>query len=63
MVLPYKEIPDILHCQCGKEGPRQREAALEVRTNKLEEVNSAPRVLLKQRDKDKKDNVNGFRKS
>lgn len=32
---------------------KKREAALEARTNELEEVNSALRVLLKQRDQDK----------
>ncbi len=51
MVLSYKYIPGILHCQCGKEALKQREAALEVQTSELEEVNSAPRVLLKQRER------------
>jgi PAS domain S-box-containing protein len=44
---------DITQRKQAEEALRQREAALEVRTNQLEEVNSALRVLLKQRDNDK----------
>jgi PAS domain S-box-containing protein len=45
-----RDITDHKHAD---EALQEREAALEARTTELEELNSALRVLLKQRDKDK----------
>jgi DNA-binding CsgD family transcriptional regulator len=44
---------DITEDKQAREALRQREAALESRKNELEEVNTALRVLLKQREGDK----------
>lgn len=46
-------VTDITERKQVEEALRQREAALEIRTNELEEVNTALRVLLKKREQDK----------
>jgi len=46
-------VRDITERKRAEEVLKKREAELEIRTNELEEVNSALRVLLKRRDEDK----------
>ena len=48
-------IRDITERKRAEEVLREREAALEARTNELEGVNSALRILLKQREEDKRE--------
>jgi len=46
---------DITPRKRAEKALREREAALKIRTNELEEVNSALRILLKQREEDKRE--------